>query len=180
MALALKLVLQGYGGVGKSALVFNFIQDIFLEEFDSTIEEIYRKQVMVDGEAYILEIFDSAVSGVAFLRRDRVNLHQHGFIFVFSIICRISFDYVGELYDYVKRVLDSSIPIILVGNKCDLVNERAVSEEEAKEMAAAIGAIYIETSTKESKNVEECFFTLVRDIRAKSPVQFQQHRARKH
>ena len=50
----------GSGGVGKSALTVQFVQGIFVEKYDPTIEDSYRKQVEVDGQQCMLEILDTA------------------------------------------------------------------------------------------------------------------------
>lgn len=55
-----KLVVLGSGGVGKSALTVQFVQSIFVEKYDPTIEDSYRKQIDVDGQQCMLEILDTA------------------------------------------------------------------------------------------------------------------------
>jgi len=54
-----KIVVLGSGGVGKSALTVQFVQGIFVEKYDPTIEDSYRKQVEVDGQQCMLEILDT-------------------------------------------------------------------------------------------------------------------------
>jgi len=55
-----KIVVLGSGGVGKSALTVQFVQGIFVEKYDPTIEDSYRKQVEVDSQQCMLEILDTA------------------------------------------------------------------------------------------------------------------------
>jgi small GTP-binding protein len=55
-----KLVVLGSGGVGKSALTVQFVQGIFVEKYDPTIEDSYRKQVEIDGQQCMMEILDTA------------------------------------------------------------------------------------------------------------------------
>ncbi|CAH8519635.1 unnamed protein product [Schistosoma mattheei] len=55
-----KLVVVGAGGVGKSALTIQLIQNHFVEEYDPTIEDSYRKQMVIDGEICLLDILDTA------------------------------------------------------------------------------------------------------------------------
>lgn len=74
---------MGSGGVGKSALTVQFVQGIFVEKYDPTIEDSYRKQVEVEGQQCMLEILDTAgtVSGSnKMVGRSFVNV----FLFVFS------------------------------------------------------------------------------------------------
>lgn len=64
------------------------------------------------------------------------------------------------------RVKREETPIfLLVGNKCDKVNEREVSREEGAEMARHFGCPFMETSAKTAYNVEALFATLVRSLR---------------
>ena len=62
-----KIVVLGSGGVGKSALTVQFVQGIFVEKYDPTIEDSYRKQVEVDGQQCMLEILDTAGTVSLFL-----------------------------------------------------------------------------------------------------------------
>ncbi|KAJ2545791.1 RAS1 protein, partial [Coemansia sp. RSA 1933] len=55
-----KLVVVGGGGVGKSALTIQFIQSHFVDEYDPTIEDSYRKQCAIDGETAMLDVLDTA------------------------------------------------------------------------------------------------------------------------
>lgn len=55
-----KIVVLGSGGVGKSAITVQFVQGIFVEKYDPTIEDSYRKQVEFDGQQCMLEILDTA------------------------------------------------------------------------------------------------------------------------
>lgn len=63
-----KIVVLGSGGVGKSALTVQFVQGIFVEKYDPTIEDSYRKQVEVDGQQCMLEILDTAGTVKFFLK----------------------------------------------------------------------------------------------------------------
>jgi GTPase KRas len=64
-----------------------------------------------------------------------------------------------------RRVKDqepSTVPIMLVGNKCDKVNEREVSREEGQALANRLGCKFVESSAKTCVNVEKAYFTVVR------------------
>ena len=54
-----KIVMLGSGGVGKSALTMQFVQGIFVEKYDPTIEDSYRKHVEVDNMQCVLDILDT-------------------------------------------------------------------------------------------------------------------------
>jgi GTPase KRas len=89
-----------------------------------------------------------------------------GFICVYSITIDASFLKVKEFYDHVLRVKDvESIPFVIVGNKCDLENQRKVTTSKAQQLATELGVAFLETSAKSRLNVSETFFTVVREIK---------------
>lgn len=89
-----------------------------------------------------------------------------GFLVVFSITSKESFKEVDQFRERIARAKESSnVPIVLVGNKCDLESQREVKTEEAKEYVDKIGAIYIETSAKNRINIDEVFHSSVREIK---------------
>jgi len=69
----LKLVVLGPGGVGKSSCTIRYVQNKFIEEYDPTIEDSYRKQVTVDNNPYLLEILDTAGQEEYAVMRDQVS-----------------------------------------------------------------------------------------------------------
>jgi len=162
-----KLVVLGGGGVGKSALTIRLVTDNFLDEYDPTIEDSYRKQVMIDDETALLDILDTAGQEEFSSMQDQWMRDGKGFLLVYNITSRPTFDEVNTLYDKILRTKDTDkVPVVLVGNKCDLDSERQVSNEEGKALAKHWGNVpFFETSAKKKLNNEVCFFDLVREIR---------------
>uniref|UniRef100_A0A669EJ77 RAP1A, member of RAS oncogene family a n=1 Tax=Oreochromis niloticus TaxID=8128 RepID=A0A669EJ77_ORENI len=125
-----KLVVLGSGGVGKSALTVQFVQGIFVEKYDPTIEDSYRKQVEVDGQQCMLEILDTAGTEQFTAMRDLYMKNGQGFALVYSITAQSTFNDLQDLREQILRVKDTEdVPMILVGNKCDLEDERVVGKE---------------------------------------------------
>lgn len=156
----------GLGGVGKSSLTIQFISARFYEGYDPTMEDSYRKQVTVDGKDCVLSIFDTAgqeeFSGI----RDQYLRTGDGFVLVFSLVEENSFNKVRPLYENILDVKDSEkVPIVLVGNKCDLTDQRQVPKEKAEALAKEIGCEYFETSAKNNHNVSQTFHQAVREVR---------------
>ncbi|KAJ3115766.1 Ras GTPase [Nowakowskiella sp. JEL0407] len=171
-----KLVVVGGGGVGKSALTIQFIQSQFVDEYDPTIEDSYRKQCAVDDEVALLDVLDTAgQEEYSAMRGKQLFLLQfmvmymrtgEGFLCVYSITNRHSFDEIRVFYSQILRVKDRDhYPIIIVGNKCDLEHERQVSMIEGRELARSYGCKFVETSAKKKINVDEAYYGLVREIR---------------
>jgi len=165
-SLEYKLVVLGGGGVGKSALTIRLVTDNFLDEYDPTIEDSYRKQVMIDDETALLDILDTAGQEEFSSMQDQWMRDGQGFLLVYNIVARPTFDEVNILYDKILRTKDvDDVPIVLVGNKCDLKDQRMVEYEEGSELAHQWHCPFFETSAKIKLNNEACFFELVRTIR---------------
>jgi len=161
-----KAVVLGGGGVGKSALTIRLVTDNFLDEYDPTIEDSYRKQCIVDDEPALLDILDTAGQEEFSAMLDQWIREGKGFLLVYSIVSKTSFEDVRVLYDKVLRGKDAEkVPVVLVANKCDLESERVVSYEEGEELAQQWGCPFFETSAKEKLNTESCFYDLVRYMR---------------
>merc|ERR1711924_427368 len=98
-----RIVVVGAGGVGKSALTVRFIQGNFVEKYDPTIEDSYRKQVAVDGEAVLLDIMDTAGQEEYSALRDQYMKTGQGFILAYSITSGISFETAHKLRMQILR-----------------------------------------------------------------------------
>lgn len=161
-----KIVVVGGGGVGKSALTIQFIQSYFVDEYDPTIEDSYRKQVVIDDKVSILDILDTAGQEEYSAMREQYMRTGEGFLLVYSVTSRNSFDELLSYYQQIQRVKDSDyIPVVVVGNKLDLENERQVSYEDGQRLANQLNAPFLETSAKQAINVDEAFYDLIRLVR---------------
>lgn len=152
--------------MGKSALTIRLVTDNFLDEYDPTIEDSYRKQVMIDDETALLDILDTAGQEEFSSMQDQWMRDGKGFLLVYNITSRPTFDEISKLYDKILRTKDATkVPIVVVGNKCDLKDERQVEYNEGFDLAKQWGVPFFETSAKIKLNNEACFFELVREIR---------------
>ena len=85
---------------------------------------------------------------------------------VYAITSRSSFDEITSFREQILRVKDSdTVPMVLVGNKCDLESEREVPKDKGEELAREIGCKFMESSAKTKVNVTEAFHELVREIK---------------
>jgi GTPase KRas protein len=161
-----KLVVVGGGGVGKSALTIQLVQSHFVDEYDPTIEDSYRKQCVIDDQVALLDVLDTAGQEEYSAMREQYMRTGEGFLLVYSITSRSSFEEIVTFHQQILRVKDrDKFPVVIIGNKCDLENERQVSFEEGQELARQINCQFIETSAKQRINVEDGFYQLVREIR---------------
>lgn len=162
----LKICVLGEGGVGKTALTIQLCSNHFVEEYDPTIEDSYRKQIVLENQVTLLEILDTAGQEEFTALRDQWIRDCEGFLIVYSITSRHTFDQTPIFKDQVLRVKDVRVaPMMLVGNKSDLGHMREVEEREGKDLAKTFGAQFKETSAKTRLGVEEAFYDLVRAVR---------------
>eukprot|EP01096_Ripella_sp_DP13-Kostka_P003027 TRINITY_DN14338_c0_g1_i1.p1 TRINITY_DN14338_c0_g1~~TRINITY_DN14338_c0_g1_i1.p1 ORF type:complete len:190 (+),score=49.91 TRINITY_DN14338_c0_g1_i1:127-696(+) len=160
-----RVVVIGEGGVGKSCLTIQFINEKFVEEYDPTLEDSYRKQLTVDDDEHVLDIFDTAGQEDFCAVRDQYMRTGEGFLCVYSICAEATFRKVKELYDHVLRVKDTeSVAFILVGNKADMEKLRQVPTEEGAALARSLNVPFFETSAKTGLNVSEIFVQSIREI----------------
>ncbi|XP_071849431.1 ras-related protein R-Ras2-like [Apostichopus japonicus] len=161
-----KIVVVGGGGVGKSALTIQFIQSYFVSDYDPTIEDSYMKQCVIDSTACRLDILDTAGQDEFSAMREQYMRSGEGFLLVFSLTNRTSFDEIFKYHRQILRVKDrDEFPMILVGNKCDLQQQREVTPEEGNHLAQTLKIGYVEASAKTRTNVDQSFHKLVRLIR---------------
>ncbi|XP_041370707.1 GTP-binding protein Rit1-like isoform X2 [Gigantopelta aegis] len=162
-----KLVILGDGGVGKSALVIQFVCHKFQEYHDPTIEDAYEHQCKLDGEAAHLDILDTAGQPEFTAMREQYMRNGQGFVICYSITDRRSFDEVMAYKKLIDRVRVQDIPIVIAANKCDLEERRKISAEDGTALARSLGCPFYETSAVLRQCVDDVFHGLVREIRRK-------------
>ncbi|KAJ3106211.1 hypothetical protein HDU97_006844 [Phlyctochytrium planicorne] len=161
-----KVIMVGSGGVGKSALTLQYMYGDFIEEYDPTKADSYRKKITLDSQECFIDILDTAGQEEYAAIRDNYYRSGEGFLCVFSICEAESFQHTQEFRDQICRVLDDeNVPFVLIGNKADLTDGRKVSTREAEALARKWGCSYLETSAKTRMNVDESFQMLMRKIR---------------
>ncbi|KAK3943191.1 ras family-domain-containing protein [Diplogelasinospora grovesii] len=158
------VVVLGAGGVGKSCLTAQFVHDEWIESYDPTIEDSYRSQISVDGRQVILEILDTAGTE-QFAMRDLYMKTGQGFLLVFSITSEASLEELKTLREEIIRIKDDeNVPIVIVGNKADLIEQRMVDRKTAFALSQQWAAPYYESSARTRTNVEEVFVDLCRQM----------------
>ncbi|XP_015220563.2 GTP-binding protein REM 1 isoform X2 [Lepisosteus oculatus] len=165
-----RVVLLGDHGVGKSSLatIFAGIQEKDLSDHPG--EDTYERTLTVDGEETTLIVMDTweAEKQEEDERwvQDYCMQVGNAYVIVYSITDRASFESASELRIQLRRLRQAEdIPIILVGNKSDLVRCREVAVEEGRACAVVFDCKFIETSASLHHNVQELFEGIVRQIR---------------
>jgi GTPase KRas protein len=146
-----------------------FLVNSFFEEYEPTIEDSYRKDVVVDGRLCTLEILDTAgQEEYSALQKTWIQIGQV-FVLVYSVTSQNPFVGVENLHKLIsdtRAELGSISPsFMLIGNKCDLHAERQVSTEAGEQKAHELDCGFAETSAKTKLNLEHAVHSLVRELR---------------
>lgn len=143
-----------------------------MESYDPTIEDSYRKQIEVDGRACDLEILDTAGVAQFTAMRELYIKSGKGFLLVYSVTDENSLKELESIRQQLVRIKDSdNVPMLLIGNKCDLDEERKISAEDGIAVSQRWGKVpFYETSAMYKTNVEEAFVDVVRQIIRKEVI----------
>ena len=153
-----KVVLLGNSGVGKSNLLSMLNSGEFSHEFKSTVGvEFLTKQLEVDGTIVKAQIWDTA--GQERFRTITTSYFKgaQGILLVYDVTDRKTFQAIGNWIAQINQHADKKVNNVLIGNKCDMEDQRAVSVEEGRELANEFGMSFFETSAKQDTNVEAAF-----------------------
>ncbi|TNN64241.1 Ras-related protein Rab-39B [Liparis tanakae] len=162
-----RLIVIGDSTVGKSCLIRRFTEGRFAQVSDPTVGvDFFSRLVEIEpGKRIKLQIWDTA--GQERFRSITRAYYRNsvGGLLLFDITNRRSFQNVHNwLEEAQSHVQPHNIVFLLVGHKCDLEAQRQVSQHEAEKLAGAYGMRYVETSARESINVEKAFVDLTKDI----------------
>jgi len=158
----LKLVVVGDYGVGKTALLIRFSDDEFSENYISTIGVDFRDRTVDTGDSLVkLQIWDTAGQDKFKTITSAFYRSAQGVILVFDVTNRETYEHVEEWVADCQRNAPEGVARMLIGNKADLA-DRQVPSEEAEKFAERLGMPYVETSAKNSTNVDAAFNSVAR------------------
>ncbi|KAL3622295.1 Ras-related protein raba3 [Castilleja foliolosa] len=160
-----KVVVIGDSAVGKTQLLSRFAKNEFCLDSKSTIGvEFQTRTVKIKSKIIKAQIWDTAGQERYRAVTSAYYRGALGAMLVYDVTKRQSFDHVARWVEELRAHADSSIVIMLVGNKADLVDLRTVTTEDAVEFAENQGLYFFETSALSGENVEPAFFKLLEEI----------------
>ncbi|CAH8854745.1 unnamed protein product [Trichobilharzia szidati] len=183
----LRIAIIGSGGVGKSALTLQFMYDEFVEDYEPTKADSYRKKERLDGEEIQFDILDTAgqedYNGI----RDYYFRSSEGFLLVYAIDDEESLRALPMFHEQVVRIKNcEQPPMLIVANKCDLKDPKQKDYTlQGMQYAKCWGVPFVETSAKMCCNVDKVFIEIGREIRRSQlasiqyPKQVTKHKRRK-
>ncbi|XP_032572654.1 uncharacterized protein LOC6609811 isoform X1 [Drosophila sechellia] len=167
-----RVVMLGDAGVGKTALVNQFMTSEYMHTYDASL-------VLDDefGEKTVSVLLDDEESDMVFIDHPSVEMsvenslstyEPHGCVVVFSVVDRSSFRVAEEIINYLwQENYTKDKAVILVGNKADLARARLITSQEGKALAASRDAKFIETSSGIQHNVDELLVGILKQMRLK-------------
>ena len=163
-----KKLLIGNSGVGKSSLLLRFADDTFTDNFMPTIGVDFKIRTLeVDGKTIKLQIWDTAGQERFKTITSSYYKGAHGIIVVYDVTDKESFKNIDTWMNEVEKHASDNVSRILVGNKNDLSDSRQVTTDEGKELSDQYNIRFMETSAKESANVEEAFTLMTKEIKSR-------------
>eukprot|EP01103_Thecamoeba_quadrilineata_P009452 TRINITY_DN19212_c0_g1_i1.p1 TRINITY_DN19212_c0_g1~~TRINITY_DN19212_c0_g1_i1.p1 ORF type:complete len:201 (+),score=24.61 TRINITY_DN19212_c0_g1_i1:57-659(+) len=157
-----KLLMIGDSGVGKSSLLVRFTEDTYAEAYSCTLSVDFKiRTIQIDGKRIKLQIWDT--SGQERFRSITSSYYRGalGVIVVYDVTNQETFDNVKVWFQEIEKSVNPNVSKLLIGNKCDLDAERAVSEADAREYAKSTQIPFMETSAKTAANVEQAFIDMM-------------------
>lgn len=174
-----KLLLIGNSSVGKSSLLFRFVENVWDDNFVPTIgvdfvRKIYNlkqikkiqklKTLEVNGKKVKLQIWDTA--GQERFKNITASYYRggNGVLVVYDITDRESFENLNSWLIEIEKNANKNVYKLLIGNKSDLEEKRKVTYQEGKDFATSNGMQFMETSAKTASKVQEAFELLTQEI----------------
>ena len=160
-----KIMVLGESKVGKTSLIKRFTKDQFGGVYLTTVGMDFQDKIIeIEDKKIRMQVWDTA--GQERFRNVTKSYFQssHGLLVVYDITDKESFEKINFWMKNIKENAPENAKLILVGNKCDLANERQVSYEEGEKKASNYNIKFFESSAKDGTNVKEFFFYLANEI----------------
>ncbi|XP_039628527.1 ras-related protein Rab-3D-like [Polypterus senegalus] len=157
-----KLLIIGNSSVGKTSFLFRYADDTFTSAFVSTVGIDFKVKTVYRNEKRVkLQIWDTA--GQERYRTITTAYYRGamGFLLMYDITNQDSFNAVQDWATQIKTYSWDNAQVILVGNKCDLEDDRVIPTEDGKRLADDLGFVFFEASAKDNINVKQVFERLV-------------------
>ena len=160
----LKILTIGEQNIGKSSIIEKYIDDKFDGKIKPTIGIDFKTKLIQKGNEIIkISIYDTAgEEKYRYLIKNYYN-GANGILLIYDITNKNSFNNLNYWLEELEKNCDiNNLFIYLVGNKADLIKEREVSYEEAKDFADKINIPYIEISAKTGDNINKLFNKMIK------------------
>ena len=161
----INIMTLGISSVGKTSFIFRFTENTFQNLIISTIGIDFKVKIIeIENIKYKLIFYDTA--GQEKFKSVAPNLIKkaHGIIIMYDITNKSSFNSIPDIIKNIKEEKGNDFPMILIGNKIDLEQDREIKKEQGEDLASKNGIEFFEISNKEGINVQEAGFAIVNKI----------------
>ena len=167
--LLFKIIIVGESCVGKSNIISRYLTGQFDSNTTSTLgAELSNKYLKIKDITTKLQIWDTAGQERYHAIVSSYFKGSHGCFIVYDITQEKTFEKIEEWYQRVKENANKDVSFILVGNKCDLENDRVISKEKGEEKAKNLNCPFFETSARSDVNIKEIFNAMLDNIYEKN------------
>uniref|UniRef100_A0A674HKI4 small monomeric GTPase n=1 Tax=Taeniopygia guttata TaxID=59729 RepID=A0A674HKI4_TAEGU len=156
-----KILIIGNSSVGKTSFLFRYADDSFTPAFVSTVASTSRSRPSTGTQTHQAADLGHGRAGAVPHHHHRLLPRAMGFILMYDITNEESFNAVQDWSTQIKTYSWDNAQVLLVGNKCDMEDERVVSLEKGRQLAEHLGFEFFEASAKDNINVKQTFERLV-------------------
>ena len=162
-----KIILIGSSSVGKSSILQRYIQKVFNESYSCTIGvDFFMKSLDIGDKSIKMQLWDTA--GTEKFRSITTGYYRgaNAAFIVFDLTSKQSFECLNEWIENYYKYSDpnSEKNVVLIGNKCDLVDRREITQEEIDKFIKDNNIMYYETTAKTGQNIDECFYFIAEKL----------------
>ena len=165
----INLIALGNQEVGKTTFILRFTENTFKQIYLTTcgMDMQIKYITLPDNKNYKIFFYDTA--GEERFKSITFNVlkNSDGIILMYDITNQKSFESISGWMDSINEKKGNNFPIVLVGNKCDLSDQRVISKKEGENLANKYKLNFFETSNKTGKNIEESCLKLIDTILGK-------------
>lgn len=160
-----RILVLGAPGVGKSAVILRFKDDVFKPEYIPTLTETYKKEFIFNNEKVELEIKDlDGQNEFTLFSNAKFAYGINGYILCYSVENNYSFHMIQSINTRLSSLVGDTVPKIVIANKADLSNKRVISTEEGMNLARSINASFLECSARSGLNIQLVFHSVLIEI----------------
>ena len=163
-----KIVLIGDSFVGKTNIMSKYLKNEFHEDSKATVGvEFGAKKFDIEGKSVKAQIWDTA--GQERYKSITTTYYRgaKGALIVYDITRKETFDSVDRWISELVNSGDKNMTMLLIGNKCDLDNQRQVTKEQGEEKAKAFKVAFLETSASSGENLDVAFEMIMKEVYSK-------------
>ena len=160
-----KVVLVGDSFVGKTNIMSKYLKNEFHEDSKATVGvEFGSRQFIIEGHSIKVQVWDTAGQERYKAITSAYYKGAKGAFVVYDITRKGSFESVERWVNDLISSGDKKITILLIGNKCDLEEQRQITKEQGEEKAAKLDLAFLETSAFSGQNLDKAFEMMVNEI----------------